>query len=344
MTFSPDDLPRSPTGRIPQWVQDEAQRVRVDGTAEPAAPLVWRQGPPPPPPALRPRSQSRPRENLLPVVSAVLAVAIAAVSVTHWLGQQHGNGGGLGHDYSAVVQMRTPAELPAATGTDRVNPPAGFEETGGPLGTPLAPPTSSTSFVFLELQDHAAGGDTPVAWSPCRPIHVVVNPDGAPARFVDDVVASLGAVSMATGLVFAYDGLTDEAAVPDRTAFQPARYGDRWAPVLIEFSDAATVPGLDGSVVGQASPQIARDPYQGTRFYVSGRVYLDSELLAAPGRGGAPAYVPVLRHELGHLVGLDHVKDRSQLMYRTTGAAMTFQAGDLAGLAQLGHGACAPWV
>lgn len=45
----------------------------------------------------------------------------------------------------------------------------------------------------------------------------------------------------------------------------------------------------------------------------------------------------VVRHELAHLVGLDHVKDRHQIMYGTnTKTNGLFGAGDLAGLAHQG--------
>jgi predicted Zn-dependent protease len=47
----------------------------------------------------------------------------------------------------------------------------------------------------------------------------------------------------------------------------------------------------------------------------------------------------VILHELGHLVGLDHVDDPSQLMYHQS-SVTTLQGGDRAGLAELGRGAC----
>ena len=80
---------------------------------------------------------------------------------------------------------------------------------------------------------------------------------------------------------------------------------------------------------------------------MTGSVTLDApgiaELLATP--NGANSAYGVITHELGHVVGLDHVDDPSQLMNpRASAAVSTLQQGDLAGLAELGTGACAPHV
>ncbi len=48
-------------------------------------------------------------------------------------------------------------------------------------------------------------------------------------------------------------------------------------------------------------------------------------------------------HELGHLVGLDHVDDDSQLLHPETVPGVTdYAAGDLTGLSRLGQGPCVP--
>jgi predicted Zn-dependent protease len=49
----------------------------------------------------------------------------------------------------------------------------------------------------------------------------------------------------------------------------------------------------------------------------------------------------VVLHEFGHLVGLDHVTDPSQLMYKQpTAHANGFEDGDRRGLALLSGGPC----
>src|SRR6185436_2348212 len=49
------------------------------------------------------------------------------------------------------------------------------------------------------------------------------------------VTDAVSRVSQATGLRFVYDGLTSEAPSRQRPSYQPERYGDRWAPILITW-------------------------------------------------------------------------------------------------------------
>lgn len=238
---------------------------------------------------------------------------------------------------TGVAISWSPGDLLPASVRDQ--PRRGFEEAGERLVPPATVAQPGTSYAF----EYTLGdGGAPVTWSPCRPVHVVVDPTGAPAEFKGQVWAALEEVAAATGLVFVNDGLTVEPPSIDRESFQPARYGDRWAPVLVGFADASAVPELAGDVAGIATVQMLASGVSGTSHLVSGTVYLDTALLD-PSRDPL-AYLPVLRHELGHVVGLDHVDDPTQLMYPTTSGVSTFQAGDLTGLAELGRGDCAPGV
>ncbi len=224
-----------------------------------------------------------------------------------------------------------------------VTPPAGLEEAGDPIGVPPSLARVSGSYAYLQTQ---ADGRTPVAWSPCRPVHYVVRPDGEPTdgrAVVDEAVERLG---RATGLVFVADGETTEAPTVDRPAYQPDRYGDRWAPVLVTWSDASEDARLAGGVAGVAGP-VALEAVGQPSVAVSGSVSLDAEQLGAmlDEPGGRAMARAVVMHELAHVVGLGHVDDPTQLMAPRTDPSVTdFQAGDLTGLALLGTGPCAPWL
>jgi hypothetical protein len=219
-------------------------------------------------------------------------------------------------------------------------PTPGIEASDEPLGTPAPAPATGGTHAFVALQDD---GVTPVSYDPCRPIHYVIRPDNAPVggdAVIQDAVAR---VSEVTGLVFVLDGPTDEASSDSRPLYQPERYGDRWAPVLVSWqTEEENADFLTDTVgeAGSAAVTIADEP----KVFVSGVVDLDAAafagFLAAPD-GEAFARAVVL-HELGHLVGLDHVGDPTQLMYPETRDAVDFASGDLTGLARLGAGECVP--
>lgn len=219
-------------------------------------------------------------------------------------------------------------------------PTAGFEESGDRLAPAVDVADPDPAHRFAVLQDD---GVTPVAWSPCRPLHYVVASAGAPDGFAETVAQVAAEISGLTGLVLVDDGTTDEVPSAAREAFLPERYGDRWAPVLVAVAEPASVPMLDGDIAGVTYTYRARGGTSGTWHITSGAVYVDAAALTFPRvADGEQGWVPVLRHEMGHLVGLDHVDDPGQLMNPVTSTLRTFQAGDRTGLAILGQGACAP--
>jgi hypothetical protein len=187
-------------------------------------------------------------------------------------------------------------------------------------------------------------GTTPVAYDPCRPLHYVVNTASEPAQGKALLTAALATISSATGLHFVDDGTTTETYSRDREAYQPQRYGDRWVPVLVVWPSGRQQPDFVGNTIGEAGSEYLRSE-TGVKVYVTGEAQFDSdwftEVLAQP--GGTTRAESVVLHEFGHLLGLDHVADRSQIMYAMeTPTARHYGAGDLAGLAKLGAGACAP--
>lgn len=320
----PDDLPKSPTGRIPQWVVDEASGRTVD------APGFRSHGVPDP---LSTATGSRRGRRWLTTV-VVLVVLVGLAIGARQLGISATSG-------PSVVAA--PLGTFDSAGVHPVNgPPPGVEEESAPLGAPEPlPGTASDAYRFQLTQDDDV---TPVTWSPCRPIHYVVRTANQPRGGAEGIRRAIAAVSVATGLKFVDDGTTVEAPDMQRDAYQPDRYGDRWAPVLVAWATPDEVPDFGVDIAGEAGSVRVSTP-SGDQAFVSGAVLLDPasyrQIARQVNRAAADA---VILHEFGHLVGLAHVNDERQVMYPRSGpeSPTTFQRGDLTGLAALGRGACQP--
>lgn len=188
----------------------------------------------------------------------------------------------------------------------------------------------------------------PLRWDACRPIDLVLAPLGAPPGAEEDVREAAARLTTASGLRLRLVGLSEErpSALRPLTVRDPD--GLRWNPVLIawmtpEEAQAAAIP-LEPHDRGVALPVAVRD---GDREgYVTGQIVLNaarSDL--RPGFADrADAWGATLLHELGHLLGLAHVEDASQLMSLDPGRGpVILGSGDLAGLELLGASAgCTP--
>lgn len=259
--------------------------------------------------------------------------------------------GGTGWVLHGLQRLGVPVavdRVPSAEVYSAIVPPPTEEEAMRPLGRP---PRRTGTGGYLLL-----GGDArhPVAYDPCRPIHYVVRHAGEPAEATAGLREAVAAVSAATGLRFVADGDTLEPPSDDREPYQPQRYGKRWAPVLIAFTDPSRTAELKGDVIGAAGSVRVEAGSEGTRLsaavYVTGQVRLDLPQLLGdareqrPGRDLRSLTRLVAQHELAHLVGLNHVEDEQQLMFAELRKQTGFAAGDLRGLAVLGRGACVPSV
>jgi len=220
-----------------------------------------------------------------------------------------------------------------------VDVPSGPGEVArAPLGAPPLAPAGTGGYAFSMTHDDGS----PVTFDPCRAVHYVVRPVGEPKGGLDLVHWALAQLSTTTGLQFVDDGATDEAPSETRAPYQPGRYGDRWAPVLVAWSSAEETSMLTQGVLGRAGPDTFATRQADSDRFVSGLAVFNSGPLGQQLATGDDSKArAVLLHELGHLVGLAHVPDPYQVMYDTNVYPLsTYRAGDLRGLEQLGRGAC----
>lgn len=200
------------------------------------------------------------------------------------------------------------------------------------------PPAVDKSGAYEFTAKQAGTGSRPVAWDPCKPIHYEINPAGGPPDAVALVADAIGEVSQATGLKFEYDGLTD-ARPRWKSSDLPFLAAHR--PVLVSWATTSEVPQLAGRVagIGGSLPQPASD---GRLRYVTGGVTLDSGSFKGMDRlpDGRALERAIVLHELGHLVGLGHVTDQTELMYADNTGQLDYGPGDREGLAELGAGPC----
>ncbi len=198
----------------------------------------------------------------------------------------------------------------------------------------LRPPvTADANGAYAFLGTHPDG--RPVGFNPCREIEYVVNPAGAPGGWEELVERAIGEVSDATGLGFVDAGTTDSRDFAERIDSS----GDA-LPVIIAWADDEEVDALADDVAGVGGPTLVSRGIG--RSYVSGSVVMDTDITDRLDRqiGGGNAQLGLLLHELGHLVGLDHVDDPDELMFPTSTTMTSFGPGDLQGLSLLGAIPC----
>ena len=186
--------------------------------------------------------------------------------------------------------------------------------------------------------EHTNPSGTPVRWNPCSPIKYRTNFSAAPPYVASEFQTALEKLETATGLRFVNVGTS---------TFFEFGVGRSPGPVLVVWATpeqtsqlkALSLPIPGTTEEGRAFVEEERDPLTGFGQFVTGEVVFDATAAQLPPGFGPGSLGVLFLHELGHLVGLGHVSDASQIMNPVLSKTKSgdYGSGDLAGLVRLGR-------
>ena len=213
-----------------------------------------------------------------------------------------------------------------------------------PTSTPTAadvPTGPGGAYAFLDVT-YQDGERVPIRWNPCQPLEYQLEFQVRPPGAETAVRSAIDQTSAATGITFQNDGTTSEDPqhLFDTYFFADALHSV-YRPVLITFVSHATFVSMGPSKRAIAFTHPEEGSQERDKQFVAGIVVVDGSVHYA--HEGRWSLALVIQHELGHLMGLAHVRAPDELMFSFEEAPHTIPdpianwgPGDLQGLEMLG--------
>jgi Matrixin len=261
-----------------------------------------------------------------PTLLAVIAIGLVAVAASAFVT--------VDPPAAHVVQVAASA-TPSPTATPTASP---GEADHAAARVPTGP---GGPYSFLDATD-VQGRREPVRWNPCEPIEYQVDLEVRPTGARSAIASAVAETSRATGIAFHFDGASPIGAHALFDHFFLADAIDTaYRPVLVTVVSGNTFDTFEPSkrAVAFAHPEEGHGLLD--HQYVAGVVVVDGSVhYPTEGRWSLAL---VVQHELGHLMGLAHVRAPDELMFSFEEAPHTIPQpisgwgpGDLAGLERLG--------